>query len=96
MQISPYRFWALFVALLLALGITGRPSRLLAARPAFDRLPSDNPTQTALDKSVDKAVREFFQQDQHIGLSIAISDHGHSVFYNYGTVNKSKVRLPEK
>src|SRR5580704_16615243 len=96
MKISPYRFWALSVALLLALGITGRPSRLLAAHPTSDQLPSDNPTQTALDKSVDKAVRGFFQQDQHIGLSIAISDHGHAVFYNYGTVNKSKVRLPDR
>jgi D-alanyl-D-alanine-carboxypeptidase/D-alanyl-D-alanine-endopeptidase len=68
----------------------------LAAHPASDQLPSDNPTQTALDKSVDKAVSEFFQQDQHVGLSIGLSDHGHAVFYNYGTVNKSKVRLPDR
>ena len=68
---------------------------VLAARPAFGQLASDNPTRTALDKAVDKAVGEFFQQDQHVGLSIGIYDHGKAVFYNYGTVSKSKVRVPD-
>jgi len=94
MRTSAIRVCVLAAALLLALGATGRPTDLLTARPAFAELPSDNPTRTALDKAVDKAVGEFFQQDQHVGLSIGISNHGEAVFYNYGTVSKSKVRLP--
>jgi D-alanyl-D-alanine-carboxypeptidase/D-alanyl-D-alanine-endopeptidase len=84
MRTSPHRLCVLSVAL------------LLAARPAFGQLASDNPTRTALDKAVDKAVGEFFQQDQHVGLSVGISDHGEAVFYNYGTVSKSNVRVPDR
>jgi CubicO group peptidase (beta-lactamase class C family) len=69
---------------------------VFAARPAFGQLASDNPAGTALHKAVDKAVGEFFQQDQHVGLSIGIYDHGKAVFYNYGTVSKSKVRMPDR
>jgi D-alanyl-D-alanine-carboxypeptidase/D-alanyl-D-alanine-endopeptidase len=96
MRKYPYRSWVLSVPLLLALGTNGSPPKLLAARPAFGQLASDNPTRTALDKAVDKAVGEFFQQDQHVGLSIGVSDDGEAAFYNYGTVSKSKVRLPDR
>ncbi len=96
MRKSPHRLWVLSIALLLGLGTSGRPPRLLAARPAFGQLASDNPARTALDKAVDTAVGEFFQQDQHVGLSVGISGHGEAVFYNYGTVNKSNVRLPDR
>ena len=96
MRKYPYRSWVLSVPLLLALGTNGSPPKLLAARPAFGQLASDNPTRTALDKAVDKAVGEFFQQDQHVGLSIGVSDNGEAAFYNYGTVSKSKVRLPDR
>jgi CubicO group peptidase (beta-lactamase class C family) len=101
MRTSPHRLCVLSVSLFLALGTSGRPPRLLAnstavdmEMPFFGQLASDNPTRTTLDKAVDKAVLEFFQQDQHVGLSIGLSDHGKTVFYNYGTVSKSKVRLP--
>jgi hypothetical protein len=66
----PYQLCAFSAALLLALGTSVRPTRLLAARPASGQLASDNPTRTALDKRVEKAVGEFFQQDQHVGLSV--------------------------
>src|SRR5580698_10282142 len=69
---------------------------VLATGLAFGQLPSDNATRTVLDKAVDKAAGKFFAKGQHVGLSIAISDHGHAVFYNYGAVNKSKVRLPDR
>src|ERR1700723_4750529 len=96
MRKYPYRSWVLSVPLLLALGTNGSPPKLLAARPAFGQLSSDNPTRTALDKAVDKAVGEFFQHAQHVGLSVGISDHGEAVFYNSGTGSKSNVRVPDR
>jgi D-alanyl-D-alanine-carboxypeptidase/D-alanyl-D-alanine-endopeptidase len=71
-------------------------SGVLVARPALGQLPSDNLMRTDLDKAVDKAVGEFFAQDQHVGLSIGIYAHGKTAFYNYGTTNKSKVRVPDR
>ena len=69
---------------------------VLAARSAFGQLPSDNPTRTNLDKAVDKAAGELFAKGQHVGLSIGIYDRGKTVFYDYGTRSKSKVRLPDR
>ena len=69
---------------------------VLTANPFFGQLPSDNPKQTAFDKAVDKAAGEFFGEDRHVGLSIGIYDRGKTVFYNYGTANKSVARLPDQ
>jgi len=69
---------------------------LLAARPCFGQLSSDNAKRTALDKAVDKASSEFFVDGQHVGLSIGIYDRGKTVFYNYGTTNKSASRVPDQ
>src|ERR1700689_1891936 len=69
---------------------------VLAARSAFGQLPSDNPTRTGLDKAVDKAAGEFFAKGQHFALSIGVYDRGKTVFYDYGTTSKSKVRLPDR
>jgi D-alanyl-D-alanine-carboxypeptidase/D-alanyl-D-alanine-endopeptidase len=69
---------------------------VLAARSAFGQLPSDNPTRTNLDKAVDKAAGELFAKGQHVGLSIGIYDRGKTVFYDYGTTSKSKVRVPDR
>ena len=69
---------------------------VLAARSAFGQLPSDNPTRTVLDKAVDKAAGEFFAKGQHVALSIGVYDRGKTVFYDYGTTSKSKVRLPDR
>ena len=66
------------------------------ARSAFGQFPSDNPTPTVLDKAVDKAAGEFFAKGQHVGLSIGIYDRGKTVFHDYGTTSKSKVRLPDR
>src|SRR5580704_15163547 len=69
---------------------------VLAAGSAFGQLPSDNPTRTVLDKAVDKAAGEFFAKGQHVGLSIGIYNRGKTVFYDYGTTRKSKVRLTDQ
>jgi D-alanyl-D-alanine-carboxypeptidase/D-alanyl-D-alanine-endopeptidase len=69
---------------------------VLAACSAPAQLPSNNPNQSAVDKAVDKAAGEFFAQDQHVGLSIGIYDHGKVAFYNYGTTDKSKAHLPDE
>jgi CubicO group peptidase (beta-lactamase class C family) len=68
----------------------------LVAGAPVGPLPSDNPARTSFDKAVDQAVGEFFQRDQHVGLSIGISDHGRVFFYNYGTVSKSEIRVPDR
>src|ERR1700722_6235908 len=68
----------------------------LASRSAFGQLPSDNPARTILDKAADKAANEFFAKGQHVVLSIGIYDRGKTIFYDYGTTNKSKVRLPDR
>lgn len=69
---------------------------VLTARPFFGQLPSDNPKRSASDKAVDKAAGEFFAEGGHVGLSIGIYDGGKTVFYNYGTTNKSVPRLPDQ
>src|SRR5580698_9373496 len=69
---------------------------VLATGLAFGQLPSDNATRTVLDKAVDKAAGKFFAKGQHVGLSIGIYDRGKTVFYDYGTTSKSKVRLPDR
>jgi serine-type D-Ala-D-Ala carboxypeptidase/endopeptidase len=87
---NPIRSIGQIFRLVFAIGL------VMAARPAFGQLPSDNPVRTALDKAVDKAVNEFFAKDQHVGLSIGIYIHGKTVFYDYGTTSKSKVRVPDQ
>jgi len=79
--------------LLLAISLL---SAALVAPPALGQLPSDNPMQTTIDKTIDKAVGEFFATNQHVGLSIGIYDHGKVAFYNYGTINKSDPGLPSQ
>jgi len=88
-QLIAKRISHLFLALCVLAGV-------LAARPFFGQLPSDNPMRSAFDKSVDNAAEEFFAKGQHVGLSIGIYDRGKTVFYNYGTANKSVPHVPNQ
>jgi CubicO group peptidase (beta-lactamase class C family) len=58
------------------------------------QLPTDNPLVSDLDKAVHAAVATFFGDPVHVGLSIAVSDHGRMSVYNYGTVSKANPQLP--
>jgi CubicO group peptidase (beta-lactamase class C family) len=68
----------------------------LSPGTAGGQLPSDNPKRSAMDKAVDQAAVGFFAGKGHVGLSIGIYDRGKAVFYNYGTVDKLKARVPDK
>jgi len=47
-----------------------------------------------MDRAVDTAAATFFSDKCHVGVSIAILDHGRRYFYDYGTVSKERPRLP--
>ena len=69
---------------------------LLFVAPAFASVPSDNPGKSPLDRTVDSAAAAFFSDPCHVGVSIALVDHGRSSFYDYGTVSKDTHRLPTR
>jgi CubicO group peptidase (beta-lactamase class C family) len=58
------------------------------------QLPTDNPQKNHLDSAVHTAITTFFSDGCHVGLSVAVFDHGKISFYNYGSVNKEAKQLP--
>jgi CubicO group peptidase (beta-lactamase class C family) len=71
-------------------------SALFFAASASAGVPTDNPRKSPLDRAVDAAVATFFSDRCHVGVSIAITDHGRRNFYDYGTVSKARPRLPTR
>ena len=69
---------------------------LLFAASASAGVTSDNPRKSPLDRAVDAAAATFFSDRCHVGVSIAITDHGRRSFYDYGTVSKAEPRLPTR
>ena len=69
---------------------------MIFAAAASAGVPTDNPRRSSLDHAVDAAVTSFFSDRCHVGLSIAITDHGRRSFYNYGTVSKTRPALPTR
>lgn len=61
---------------------------------AFTQTATDNPKRSGLDIAVQTAVDTFFKDGCHVGLSIAVFDHGKISFYNYGSTNKQVQQLP--
>ncbi|MBE1160914.1 serine hydrolase domain-containing protein [Dyella acidiphila] len=48
-----------------------------------------------MDIAVDQAAGEFFRNRCHVGVSIAVVDHGQTHFYDYGSTSRSKAELPD-
>ena len=69
---------------------------MLLAASASAGVPTDNPRLSPLDRAVDAAATTFFSDRCHVGLSIAITDHGRRSFYDYGTVSKTRPALPTR
>ena len=69
---------------------------MLCAASASAAVPTDNPRRSNLDRTVDAAATTFLSDRCHVGLSIAITDHGRRSFYNYGTVSKAAPLLPTR
>ena len=67
---------------------------LLCAASASATTPTDTSSKSRLDRAVDAAAATFLSDSCHVGLSIAITDHGRRTFYNYGTVSKTAPHLP--
>jgi CubicO group peptidase (beta-lactamase class C family) len=83
------RFLEVFIASMLLAGV-------LTPHRVSGQLLSDNSKRTEFDRALDRAVVEFFAKGPHVGLSIGIYDRGKTVFYDYGTVDKSVNRIPDK
>ena len=71
-------------------------SALVVAASTSASVPTDNPRKSALDRAVDAAAATFFSDRCHVGVSIAITDHGRRNFYDYGTVSKARPRVPTR
>jgi len=71
-------------------------SALVVAASTSASVPTDNPRKSALDRAVDTAAASFFSDRCHVGVSIAITDHGRRNFYDYGTVSKARPRVPTR
>jgi CubicO group peptidase (beta-lactamase class C family) len=56
----------------------------------------DNSLKSDIDKAVQTAVDAFFAQSGHVGLSIAVVEHGATHFYNYGVTSKSAEQRPTR
>jgi len=58
------------------------------------QVPTDNPQRSNTDKAVHAAIIAFFSDGCHVGLSLAVYDHGKISLYNYGSVKKGSKQLP--
>ncbi|GGA00975.1 hypothetical protein GCM10011408_22610 [Dyella caseinilytica] len=47
-----------------------------------------------MDDAVDKAASNYFRNQCHVGVSIAVVKAGHSYFYDYGRTSRSKAVVP--
>jgi serine-type D-Ala-D-Ala carboxypeptidase/endopeptidase len=57
-------------------------------------IPSDNKLKSQIDSIVQKATIPFTGDTSKVGLSIGIYNNGKVYYYNYGTTQKEKQRLP--
>jgi serine-type D-Ala-D-Ala carboxypeptidase/endopeptidase len=55
---------------------------------------SDNPRRSALDDAVDKAASDYFHNQCHVGVSLAVVKADHDYFYDYGSTSRNKAALP--
>lgn len=55
---------------------------------------TDNRLTTRFDSLVNSSVSAFMNDSSRVGLSIGIIKDGSSLFYNYGTIEKGKMRIP--
>ncbi len=67
---------------------------LVLAQSSFTAVPTDNKLAQDLDKVVHHAVEKFWSEPSRVGLSIGIYVRGKQFFYNYGSADKAKQRLP--
>lgn len=63
---------------------------------AAAQVPTDNALRTEADRNVHAAATEFFNDECHVGLSLATYDNGVVEFYNYGTVAKHRPAIPTR
>ena len=57
---------------------------------------SDNKLKTRLDSLVERQATTFMHNGPRVGLSIGVIKDGHQYFYNYGSTEIGKVKLPTK
>lgn len=63
-------------------------------RTTTSEIRTNNPLQTALDLSIDSAVRDYFRNPNAVGLSIGIIRNGSHYSYHYGETTKGNNQLP--
>ena len=56
--------------------------------------PTDNPLATPLDRAVDEAAAVYIADACHVGLSIVVRAGQRDHFYNYGSVSRTRAKLP--
>lgn len=57
-------------------------------------IPTDNPMTTNFDKLVQREASVYMEDPARVGISIGIFKDGKSYFYNYGTTELGKSKLP--
>ncbi|MBK1897512.1 serine hydrolase domain-containing protein [Chryseobacterium paridis] len=57
-------------------------------------IPTDNPLSNDFDRLVHKEASAYMEDPARVGISIGIIKDGKSYFYNYGTTEKGKSKLP--
>ena len=62
----------------------------------FGQIQTDNEMKNHLDSCIHAAATAFFNDSCHVGLSLAVLTNSKIFFYNYGTVDKYRTRLPTK
>jgi CubicO group peptidase (beta-lactamase class C family) len=70
------------------------PGGIFFATHCTAQVKTDNPLQTGIDSSVDRAALAYMKDSSRQGLSVGIVYQGHSYTYNYGQTGPSTGQLP--
>ena len=70
------------------------PALMMALATTASAVPTDNPQVSPLDRAVQSAADTFFKDGCHVGVSLAVYDHGKAAFYDYGSTTKTAAHLP--